>query len=164
MLTCHRNEDLADMLEDVEAGANPAALLRTVVGAIIELREAAHQATTVPPTDCSEEGDSGAEEEGEEGGEGGEEAAVEEGEEGGEAVMEGVEEGVEEGGEAVVIEGGEGAAAVGREGAAAAVGGVRPMAAIWGGAAAVAWLDDEEMAVLEVAEKLLGTCDLNRAE
>ncbi len=163
------------MLEDVKAGTNPAALLQTVMGVIIELQEAAHQATTVPPTDCSEEGDSGAEEEGEEGGEGGEEVAVKEGEEGGEAVMKGVEEGVKEGvkegGEAVVIEGGEGAieggegaAAVGREGAAAAVGGVRLMAAIWGGAAAVAWLDDKEMAVLEVAEKLLGTCDLDRAE
>ncbi len=68
------------MLEDVEAGANPAALLRTVVEAIIELREAAHH-TTVPPTDCSDEGDSGAEEEeqeeGEEGGEGAVEGAVE---------------------------------------------------------------------------------------
>ena len=130
MLTCHRNEDLAEMLEDMKAGANSAALLQTVMGAIIELWEAAHQATTVPPTDCLEEGDSGAEKEGEEGREGGEEAVVEEGEEGGEVVMEGVEEGVEEGGEAVVIEGEEGAAAVGREGAAVAVRGVRPMAAI----------------------------------
>ena len=26
------------------------------------------------------------------------------------------------------------------------------------------WLDDEEMAVLKVAEKLLDTCNLNRAE
>ena len=137
MLTCYRNEDLAEMLEDVKAGTNPAALLQTVVGAIIELQEAAHQAITVPPTNCSEEGDSEAEEEGEEGGEGRKEAAVKEGEEGGEAVMEGVEEGVEEGGETVVIErgegaieGGEGAAAVEREGAAAAVGGVRLMAAI----------------------------------
>ena len=58
MLTRYRNEDLAEMLEDVEAGINPAALLRTVMEAIIELREAAHYTTTVPPTDCSEEGDS----------------------------------------------------------------------------------------------------------
>ena len=49
MLTGHRNEDLAEMLKDVEAGANPEALLWTVVGAIIELRKAAHPAT-VPPT------------------------------------------------------------------------------------------------------------------
>ena len=61
MLTGHRNEDLAEMLEDAEAGANPEALLRTVVGAVIELREAAHLAT-VPPTDYSDEGDSGADE------------------------------------------------------------------------------------------------------
>ncbi|MCJ1405823.1 hypothetical protein MMC11_009053 [Xylographa trunciseda] len=60
------NEDLAEMLGDVEAGANPGALLRTVVGSIIELREAAHLAT-VPPTDHPGEGDSGAEEEEEEG-------------------------------------------------------------------------------------------------
>ena len=72
MLTCHRNEDLADMLENVKAGINPAALLQTVVGAIIELQEVAHQATTVPSTNCSEEGDSGAEEEGEKEGEEGE--------------------------------------------------------------------------------------------
>ena len=72
MLTGHRNEDLAEMLEDVEAGANPGALLRAVVGAIIELRKAAHH-TTVPPTDYPDEGDSGAEKEGEEEGE---EAAV----------------------------------------------------------------------------------------
>ena len=131
MLLTYRNEDLAEMLENMKAGTNPVTLLQTVVGAIIELQEAAHQATTVPPTDCLEEGDSGAEEEGEEGGEGGEEAAVKEGEEGGEAVMEGVEEAVVEGGEAVVvIEGGEGAAAVEREGAAAAVEGVRLMTAI----------------------------------
>ena len=68
MLTGHRNEDLAEMLEDVEAGINPEALLQAVVGAIIELCEAAHL-TTVPPTDYSDEGDSGAEEEGEEEGE-----------------------------------------------------------------------------------------------
>ena len=42
MLTCYRNEDLAEMLEDVEAGTNSAALLQTVMGAIIELQEAAH--------------------------------------------------------------------------------------------------------------------------
>ena len=42
------------MLEDAEAGANPEALLRTVVGAVIELREAAHFAT-VPPTDYPDE-------------------------------------------------------------------------------------------------------------
>ena len=51
---------------------NPEALLRAVVRAIFELRKAAHH-TTVPPTDCPDEGDSGAEEEGEEKGE---EAAV----------------------------------------------------------------------------------------
>ena len=61
MLTGHRNEDLAEMLEDVEAGANPEALLLTVVGATIELRESAHLAT-VAPTDYPDEGDSGAEE------------------------------------------------------------------------------------------------------
>ena len=93
MLTGHRNEDLAEMLEDVEAGANPAALLRTVVGAIIELREAAHHTTTVPPTDYSDEGDSGAEEEGQEEGE--EEG---EGEGEGEVVVEGEGEVAEEGG------------------------------------------------------------------
>ena len=70
MLTGYRNEDLAEMLEDVEAGTNPAALLRTVMEAIIELREAAHHTTTVPPTDCSEEGDSEVEKEEQEEGEG----------------------------------------------------------------------------------------------
>ena len=110
MLTGHRNEDLAEMLEDVEAGANPAALLRTVVGAIIELREAAHHTTTIPPTDCSDEGDSGAEEEEQEegeggGGEGAEEAAVEAGvKAGGEAAGEAAEEA---GGEVAMWEEGE---------------------------------------------------------
>ena len=66
MLTGHRNEDLAEILEDMEAGANPRALLRAMVGANIELREAAHH-TTVPPTDYPDEGDSGAEEEEEKG-------------------------------------------------------------------------------------------------
>ena len=37
ILTCHRNEDLAEMLEDVKAGTNSAALLQTVMRAIIEL-------------------------------------------------------------------------------------------------------------------------------
>ena len=49
------------MLEDVEAGANHEALLRTVVDATIEVREAAHLAT-VHPTDYPDEGDSAAEE------------------------------------------------------------------------------------------------------
>ncbi|KAA6414950.1 MAG: hypothetical protein FRX48_01701 [Lasallia pustulata] len=84
------NEDLAEMLEDVEAGANPGALLRAVVGAIIELQEAAHH-TTVPPTDYLDEGDSGAEEEGEE--EGGKAAVVEAEED---EVMAAVVEGEEE--------------------------------------------------------------------
>ena len=37
MLICYRNEDLAEMLENEEAGTNSAALLQTVVRAIIEL-------------------------------------------------------------------------------------------------------------------------------
>ena len=107
MLTGHRNEDLAEMLEDVEAGANPEALLQAVVGAIIELHEAAHL-TTVPPTDYPDEGDSGAEEEGEEEGE---EAAVVKGREdevvagGGDEVVAGEEE-------AAVVKGEEEAAVV----------------------------------------------------
>ena len=56
------------MLEDVEADANPRALLRAVMGVIIDLRKAAHH-TTVPPTDNPDERDSGAEEKGEEEGE-----------------------------------------------------------------------------------------------
>ena len=98
MLTGHRNENLAEMLEDIEAGINPAALLRTVVEAIIELHEAAHHTTTVPLTDCSEEGDSGVKEEEQEKGEGsGGKAAVEGG---GEAA-------VQRGGKVAVKGGGE---------------------------------------------------------
>ena len=74
-LTGHRNEDLAEMLEDIEAGANPEALLQTVMGTTIELRAAAHLATVLL-TDYSDKGDSGAEDEGEEGvGKWGEEGA-----------------------------------------------------------------------------------------
>ena len=68
MLTGHRNEDLAEILEDVEAGTNLRALLPAVVGTIIELRKAAHY-IMVPPTNFPDEGDSGAEEEQEEEGE-----------------------------------------------------------------------------------------------
>ena len=103
MLTEHKNEDLAEMLENVKAGINPAALLRTVVKAIIELCEAAHYTTTVPPINCLEEGDSEVKKEEQEEGEGpGEKAAVKGG---GEAA-------VQRGGE-VAVQGGEGGDNVG---------------------------------------------------
>lgn len=63
MLTEHRNENLAEMLEKVKADANPAALLRTVMIAIIELCEVTHHIITVSLTDYSDEGDSEAEKE-----------------------------------------------------------------------------------------------------
>ena len=66
MLACYRNENLAEILENIEADVNSAALLQTVMKAIIELQKAAHQVITVSLTDCSEEGDSETEKEGEE--------------------------------------------------------------------------------------------------
>ena len=83
------------MLEDVEAGAKSEVLLRTVVGAIIELRKAAYLAT-VSTTDYPDEGDSGAEE-----GEEEEEEATVMTEKGDEMVVEVMEGGEDE----VVVEG-----------------------------------------------------------
>ena len=77
-----------------------------MVGAIIGLRKAAHL-TTVPPTDYPDEGDSGAEEEGEEEGE---KAAVVEAEE--DEVVAAVVEGEEE---TAMMERGEEAAVMERE-------------------------------------------------
>ena len=51
------------MLENVKTDINSAALLKTVMRAIIELCKVTHYIITVPLTDCSDERDSEAEKE-----------------------------------------------------------------------------------------------------
>ena len=58
MLTEYRNENLAEMLENVKTDVNSVTLLRTVMRAIIELCEAACHVITVSLTDYLDKRDS----------------------------------------------------------------------------------------------------------
>ena len=130
MLICYRNKNLAEMLENVKADTNSAALLQTVMRAIIELQKVAHQVTTVPLINCLKKGDSEVEKEEEKRGKKKEKAAVKKEEKRKKAVIKRVKEAVIKKKKAVMIEKEKKAAAVKRERAAAAVKDVILIAAI----------------------------------